>query len=175
MKKKQKQKKLRLYLLVLISIISLLIALKHLDSILIILICILVTGINTFLAFLSSKIRGLNLEVFGLSCALILFTNKTIKLIFLVKLLISYVVFQGFDIWAFPYLFGTILTYILFSFISLPFTLNILIIIIIVNNLITYLFFALIHGNPLRPIKDTVISTFLNFIVMQIVTLLLFF
>lgn len=134
------------------------------------LITLVVIGINTLMGFASSRVRGLNIEIFGLGTTLIVIYYKNVfGMIFLIFMLLPYFYFSGFNVWAIPYFGGSIVSFMILNLFRLSSSYPVLIIGIIVTNIVTYFFFAFFHGNLIRPLKDTGISLFLNIFFLNMV------
>lgn len=134
------------------------------------LITLLVIAINTIMGFASSRVRGVNIEIFGLGTILIaIFYKGIFGVIFLVFMLLPYFFFSGFNVWAIPYFGGSIISFLVLNLFRLSANFPTLVMGIILTNIFTYFFFAFFHGNLFRPLKDTAISIFLNIFILNMV------
>ncbi|MBU0757944.1 MAG: hypothetical protein KKF44_07775 [Nanoarchaeota archaeon] len=130
---------------------------------------VIIIGINAGLGFITSKVRGINFEIFSIGCAFFLtFFDGGLRVFFLIVMLVSYFIFSEFNFWALPYFISVSVTFLMaLLFKPTPSAFFMTAIVLFFNSL-TYVIFAFFHGDFTRPLKDTVIAFSMNLVLLNI-------
>jgi hypothetical protein len=132
---------------------------------------IAVIALNSALGFASSRVRGLNLEVFGLGTAIIaVFYKGAFGIILLLFMLLPYFFFTGFNIYALPYFGGSVIGFFILQLFNPVLSMMTITLGILLVSVVSYLFFVLVHGDAIRPVKDTILSIALNIFIYNILS-----